>query len=395
MRRFRLMTLMILSFSLAFGTSTFVVRPVHAQSSVKMSIQVAIPSLNLYSSTDLGKAPVMALVQNSRMVWDGSTQTANGRKWLPVIVGKTSAFISPNANDVFLIDPNVITPAMNIAARGKVVDVLSLYQNPDPTSVAVKTAAKGSGFLVIAGPTVTDLGSWWQIKLDDGTQGWFLDTLNAVQVTQPLSAHNFPVCDGYNLLKYGASGWDPIVADFPTLIPASEKVACLMSVNFNGDGTPFVVVLGRGGDSSVGSEFDTLHVFIKQSTDTWLRAYEYKTDISEQTNALRVVALGGKPALLWSVVHEGTGRVMDAKMFRYTPITGFQQILSADQLYQGAVVLIGDTALLLQPDYKANEPNCCHLDYQRTILAWQNGTFVNVVNDLFANPSFLQGIPQS
>ncbi|HVO42006.1 MAG TPA: SH3 domain-containing protein [Aggregatilineales bacterium] len=369
-------------------------QPVSAQAPAKLALQIAVQTLPLYGTPDLGTKAIATLPGNLRLLWDGTAQNAGGRKWLPVAVGGSSGFISPNANDVFLIDPRRTTADMNRGVRARTTAALNLYLNADLISGSVRQLPQGTAFTVVGGPAVTDLFTWWQIKTDDNAVGWLPDTLATFQVIQPLKVYNYPVCAGYDLGAYGATGWDPIVKQFPNLIPAPEQIACLLSVNFKGDGTPFVVVLARVEGVSAFAPYDSLRIFGVGANGDWLRLYEFKSNVGERTSILEVVALDGKPALLWGVVNQGTGSFFSAKMFRYTTITGFQQILAADGWYQGAALVSADTVTLLQSDYKANEPNCCHTEYQRTILAWQNGQFITVGSDKIANPAFLQGVPQ-
>ncbi len=353
--------------------------------------------LKLYDRPSLAATVVKTVPYGTRMAWNGTTQQAESRNWIQVYFLGTGAWITPDTNGVFLVNPGRITPGINPGATVQPMQrPITLYQSPTLTGAVLGQLPVGARLYVTDGPVIADFYNWWQVKVNgQNTQGWIADTFDNLQTVKPLQVYGVDVCDNFKIKTYGAAGWDSIMNVLPNLIPAPEKIVCLASSNLRGDKTPFVTVLTRTQGQNPTETQDTLRIFMQRAPD-WATVYESRSDTFSQTVDLGLFDLmgNGKPALLWTVVVNGTGQFMTVRALRYHPVAGIQQILYMDNLYKGAVQVSGSGSIVvLQADYNGNEPNCCQTGLERWGFQWQNYEFVQVLNDKLRNPAALQGFP--
>ena len=74
------------------------------------------------------------------------------------------------------IDSGVAPPVITIDYYAQVVNTdgvgVSIRGGPSTANVRVTVAPEGAILLVLDGPTAGDGLEWWQIQLEDGTEGW-------------------------------------------------------------------------------------------------------------------------------------------------------------------------------------------------------------------------------
>jgi Bacterial SH3 domain len=354
--------------------------------------------VKLYARPTLAGTVVQNAAYGARMTWTGATQQADNRNWMQVNYLGVTGWASPDTNTVYLVDPNQVTPGINPAAVVQPMQrPITLYQSPSVRSPVLGQLPVGAQLTVTDGPVIADFYNWWQVKVSGpNTQGWLPDTGgDNLQTVQPLKVYGIDVCDNFKIKIFGATGWDSIMKVLPDLIPSREKIICLASSNLAGNNTPFVTVLTRIEGQNPNETQDTVRIFMARSPD-WLKVFEASSDTYSRTVDLTLFDLTGNhtPAILWTMMADGTGHVLTVRALRYHPVAGLQQIFFADSLYKGGVQVSGTGSLVVtQADYKDNEPNCCQTGIERWAYVWQNNEFVQVVNDRLLNPGALQGFP--
>src|SRR5262249_41860445 len=80
-----------------------------------------------------------------RMDWNGTWKTADGRTWVPITLADVPqpGWITPDNEQLFLVDPNQVTPGITVGAVGETAQPLALY-----TSAALNAQATQNGKIV-------------------------------------------------------------------------------------------------------------------------------------------------------------------------------------------------------------------------------------------------------
>ncbi len=359
--------------------------------------------IQAYAQPSKSAPVVQTLTTGQRMTWTGDVQKAEGRNWLPVDFGERfSGWVSPDNEALLSVDPYLTTTGMDLGSIFKAgPHGLALHATYLVKSQITGQAAAGTQFKVVDGPVTPDgTYSWWQVTPVGGSgSAWIADDgyTGGFEVVQPLQVYDHDVCSGFYLRMYGVVGWDSLMQALPTFIPAKEKIVCLASTNFKGDGSPVVVVLSRvEGSAADPQRQDTLRLFAQQSGG-WNKIYEQTSDPFAITARLWLhdFAADGKikPQILWTVMADGTGHVLTVRVLNYDTVAGVQPVLSVSDLYQGSTELALHSIALTMPDYKSDEPNCCHAEIIRTTYNWQNGHFEKGADTKITNPYYVQGFP--
>lgn len=364
-------------------------------------LQVFQNSLPIYDRPSLKATALQTLVLGQRLIWNGTTQEAEGRRWMQVGFGSVQGWASPGNGDVYVTNPNRITSGFDLSAIIEVeVSRMALHQTPAMNSDITAQVPVGTQLKIIEGPVVADLYSWWEVQTNGASpakQGWIVD-LNAGQLKliKPLQVYGYNVCDGFNIRVFGVLGWDSIVNSLKFLIPGNEKITCLASGNLKGDKTPVVVVLSRlpGKTKSPIDGTDTLRIYDQhEAANVWSKIYEKTTNGFALTEDLSLhdVVGDGKPLLLWTSRNDGTGHYLEITVLRYSTAAGMQPVLSEPSLYKGTVQVGEGNIVLLGGYLRDDEPNCCGTGLVRIGYAWQNNEFVKTVDEILQNPGLFQG----
>lgn len=383
---------LVLLLSIALG-SVFSV-PTAAQTSVGVVIEAQVGNIGLYASPSLAQAPIRTIGKGNRMLWVTERTMAEGRQWFYVQITGQAGWISPDDGSLSLADPTRITPNID---RGAIIRVatnpMTLYTAPGRGNPVLATLFEGTVMRVEDAPVVTDLYTWWKVRVNaTGQEGWIVDTGYELAVDTPLTVYGYQVCDNFDLKANGAVGWDSIVPQIPALIGVGEQVICLASTKMNGSGSPVVVILSR--KEGVGS-VDALRLF-EQRAGVWTRIFETFTAEFNRTDRLSLHTFGGdRPMLLWGVRVDGTGGVLLTAVLRYNAFSGTIDVIAGGESYKGSLQVLDNTLTLISANYLPNEPNCCPSGMERTVLAWQvdplgTGSFVLLTKDILPLPFAIQ-----
>ncbi|MHB8627771.1 MAG: SH3 domain-containing protein [Aggregatilineales bacterium] len=371
------------------------------QGSDQLTLQVDQGTIPVRDTPLLNGKVYRTLSPGERMEWNGTSKTADGRTWIPITLSGVPqpGWISPDNDTLFQVDPNQVTLGITVGAVGETAQTLTLYTSAALNAQATKngqivTLPVKTSFTVTDGPTLAEDYTWWQIKTASGQQGWIPDTPGYLQITKPLIVYGYQVCDGYDLKKWGVTGWDSIVKELPNLIAKGEKVQCLASVNFKGDGTPVVAVLAHA--ESANDKHDTLYLFT-QDQGGWLTWYQQTALPFARTERLGFYDVTGDklPTLVWAIRADGTGEYLTIKALHYAPAVGAQPIMDISYMYKGNFQIGASSIRLTQAILKDGEGNCCPTGFNRIFYAWQNNQFVKTIDDQPPPPYFLQGPPKS
>jgi hypothetical protein len=379
--------------------------PVHAAVTPQEIVleNISDKPIQAYAQPSKSGPVVQTFTTGQRMAWTGDVQQAEGRNWLPVDFGqRNSGYVSPDNESVIVVDPYQTTDGMDLASTFKAGQHgLAIHADALIQSQILSQAPAGTQFKVMDGPQIPQaMYSWWQVTQVGGTaSGWIYDDgyTSGLEVVQPLQVYGYNVCSGFYLRTLGVAGWDSFIKAMPSFIPAQETVVCLASSNFKGDGSPVVTVLSRvGGVAADQKHHDTLRLFAQQSGQ-WSKIYEQTSEDFSLTSRLWLhdFASDGKnkPQMLWAVMNDGTGHVLTVRVLNYDPVAGIQPVLNVSDLYQGNVELALYSLALSTPDYKSDEPNCCHAEMIRTTYNWQNGHFDKGDDIKVTVPYYIQGFP--
>jgi hypothetical protein len=389
--------------------ASVLVAPARAQSTAgsgggqgndQVTLQVDQGSVPVRDMLLLSAKVYRTLNPGERMDWNGTWKTADGRTWIPISLSDVPqlGWVTPDNEQLFLVDPNQVTPGITVGAVGETAQPLTLYTSPTLNAQAtlngqIVTLPVKTGFAVTDGPTLAENYSWWQIKTTGGQQGWIPDIPGYLQITKPLTVYGYQVCDGYDLKKWGVTGWDSVVKDFPNLIAKGDKVQCLASVNFTGDGMPVVAVLAQA--ESQTEPRDTLYLF-RQDQGAWFVYYQQSATAFDRTERLGFYDLTSDrlPTIVWATRAEGTGEFLTVRALHYAPAVGAQLTMNIEGLYKGSFQIGTSSIKLTQAILKDGEANCCASGFNRIVYAWQNNQFVKVFDDQPPPPYFLQGAPK-
>ena len=84
--------------------------------------------------------------------------------------------VAPTSTPVPTVDPAFAPPEVTAGFYAVVVDTggvgVRLRNGPSTRNVPVSLAAEGTILFVIDGPEDADSRLWWNVRLDDGTEGW-------------------------------------------------------------------------------------------------------------------------------------------------------------------------------------------------------------------------------
>ncbi|HLY24887.1 MAG TPA: hypothetical protein VKQ72_01015 [Aggregatilineales bacterium] len=379
--------------------------PVHAALTSQQIVleNIASKPIQAYAQPSMKSAVVQTFTIGQRMTWTGDVQQAEGRNWMPVDFGqRNSGWVSPDNESLIIVDPYNTSPGMDIGSVFKVgANGLAVHADALIQSQVTSQAAAGTQFKVLDGPqTPQGMYSWWQVSsVGSSSTGWIADDgyTSGLEIVQPLQVYGTDVCSGFYLRTFGVAGWDSFMKVLPSFIPAGDKVVCLASSNFKGDGSPVVTVLSRvEGTTADPKRHDTVRLFAQQSGN-WSKIYEQTTDDFAITVRLWLHDFAddgkNKPMLLWTVMQDGTGHVLAVRLLNYDPVAGVQSVLSVNDLYQGNTELALNSIALSTPDYPSDEPNCCHAQIIRTTYNWQNGHFEKGDDVKIITPYYIQGFP--
>ncbi len=93
----------------------------------------------------------------------------------PLLVQPTLV-VAPTSTPVPTVDPAFAPPEVTAGYYAVVVDTggvgVRLRNGPSTRTVPVSLASEGTILYVIEGPEDADSRLWWNVRLDDGTEGW-------------------------------------------------------------------------------------------------------------------------------------------------------------------------------------------------------------------------------
>jgi hypothetical protein len=371
--------------------------PTRAQSGAELVLEVLSPTpLRAYAAPSFGAAFVREIGNGNRFTWDGTRRDAEGRQWMQIRIGGQTVWLSPDDGTLYPADQTAITPFADRSATLQVVtNPMSLYSAPGRGNAITATLNVGTQVRIADGPALTDLYTWWPVEIRDGrgnlSRGWLVDTVRELQTIQPLTVYGYQVCDNFDLKRFGVANWEGVRNFFPAAISASEQIVCLASANIRGDGTPVVAVLTR--QAQGGGTADTLRLFAQRGGQ-WQVFYQQALQPFTRTERLSLhdFAGDGKPMLLWLARNDGTGGVLNVAVLRSPPgVNAVIPVLLANA-YKGSIQVNGSTVLVLEADYRPNEPNCCPSGLRRTAWTWDaaRGQFSQGYSDVLPAPSAFQ-----
>ncbi|GAB4548387.1 MAG: hypothetical protein OHK0023_11430 [Anaerolineae bacterium] len=368
--------------------------PTTAQATVGVVIEAQVGNIGLYASPSLTQAPIRTIGKGNRMLWTTERTVAEGRQWFYVQISGQAGWISPEDGSLSLADPTRITPGIDRSAVIRVsTNPMTLYAAPGRGNPVLATLFEGTVMRVEDAPVVTDLYTWWKVRVSDtGQEGWVVDTGYELAVDTPLTVYGYQVCDNFDLKANGASGWDSIVPQIPALIGTGEQVVCLASTKMNGSNSPVVVILSR---KEVVGTVDALRLF-EQRGGVWTRIFETFTAEFNRTDRLSLHTFGGdRPMLLWGVRVDGTGGILLTAVLRYNSFSGTIDVIAGGESYKGSLQVLENTLTLISANYLPNEPNCCPSGMERTVLVWQvdplgTGSFALLAKDILPLPFAIQ-----
>jgi hypothetical protein len=335
----------------------------------------------------LAGAEIASFGNGIRLTWNGQVVLADGRNWMAVSAPGVTGWMSPDNDQVYPADPTKIT---NGADRTVVISPFSnsmtLFAAPGRNSQVVAQLPIGTPLRISDAPMVTDLYTWWPVTQENGTRGWVVDTGHELVVQGGLSVYGIPVCSNFNLKDFGAVGWDSVREVFPTTIRSNEQIVCLASTNMRGDDLPVVVVLTH--TEAGNGPFDTLRLY-EQQGDTWTIVYTEATEAFSGTERLSLHDFGtGVPMLMWNTRNQGTGSVLNVDILRY--LEGVASPALTATVYKGLIQVNPTGLILFEADYLPDEPNCCPSGMRRMAYNYQDGAFVQLVNDVLPHPGAFQ-----
>jgi len=371
--------------------------PVRAADVTDLVVQVESGNpINLYFQPSVRSLVLRTIGQGNRMTWDGTYTAAEGRNWMPVEIMGQKGWITPENSIIGMADPTRITPGID---RSTIVspttNAMTLYAAPGRSSQAIGTVRVGEQFKVIDAAVVVDLYTWWPVQRVNGTQqGWLVDTGAELKVLTPLAVYNYPVCDNFDLKRFGVAGWDSIINSLPSLIPSNETIQCLASSNLRQNNTPIVIILTKVVNASNQSvTYDVLRIF-EQRGNVWTTIFQARTQDFERTERVSLHDLvgDGLPVLLWAVRVDGTGHILKLALLRFNT-AGQLEVVLGTTAYKGSFQIVPGLITVSDLVIAANEPNCCLSHMHSVNYQWQVNRFVAVKERTFIVPWYVQGIP--
>lgn len=358
-------------------------------------IVVEVVSGTVAASDQPGGKVYRQFAVGERFTWDGTTQTINGRRYLPIKLadGLTMGWISPENEQLIDIDPTRTTDGFDLTATGKIgagSRPVTLFREPKTNAQVTDAAGQivtllsQTQFTIMDGPRFGELYAWWKIRTASGLEGWVIDTPFTMESIKRLQVYGVDVCSEFQIRTYGVAGWDSFMDVKGTFFAANERIVCLASTNLTGASRPVVVVLAeRPGE--VGSMQQFIRVF-ELRNGQWILLLEQAAVSFARTDRLIAYDLlgEGKPALIWAIRNDGTGQFLQVNVFRYVNEGQGGRLVSAlavSDLYKGRIQLAPRQLVALQGFARGDEANCCITGMLRTVWAWDGAQFAQVLSD--------------
>ena len=153
-----------------------------------------------------------------------------------------------------------------------------------------------------------------------------------------------------------------------------------------GDTNPVVVVLTHTEDGN--GPFDTLRLYERLGGE-WTVIYSSSTEPFSGTERLSLHDFGsGVPLLMWNTRNQGTGGVINVGILRY--LNGVVTPILTATAYKGLIQVNPTGLIIYEADYLPDEPNCCPSGVRRMAYGYQNGQFIQLINDVLPHPGGFQ-----
>ncbi len=165
----------------AEGEGNYFVEPWPAVSLTENVLQVVdgLESIEVRAEANETSDTVATLFPGDRVGWDGTLEESGGNQWAKVTIYDGSAgYLLFDGNFIAQIDPRKVTAGIFINKTLKVLstgDGANLRENFDTASTRIQTVTEEAKLEVIGGPEFADYFVWWQVRLEDGTEGWIAD----------------------------------------------------------------------------------------------------------------------------------------------------------------------------------------------------------------------------
>ncbi|MBI5931053.1 MAG: protein kinase [Chloroflexi bacterium] len=147
-----------------------------------------ITSIQVRSEATESSETVATLFPGDRVSWAGTLEQDGDYRWAKVTTYDNSeGYILFDGNFVRQVDPREVTAGIFVSKTVEVMppgDGANLRQTFDTASTRVQTVDKGTKMEVIGGPEYADYFVWWQVRLEDGTEGWIADHPDWFEVAQ-------------------------------------------------------------------------------------------------------------------------------------------------------------------------------------------------------------------
>lgn len=145
-----------------------------------LEVTEAGSGLNARSAPNLDGRSLYLLEWGDRVLWTGSTASADGYTWYEVkIYGNRTAYIAYRPDWIGPRDPSQTAPNIAIGKTIRITpdgDDTHLRDRPSViNSREVQRLRTGDTLTVIGGPTYSEYFLWWELRLPDGRTGWAVD----------------------------------------------------------------------------------------------------------------------------------------------------------------------------------------------------------------------------
>ncbi len=165
----------------AEGEGNYFVEPWPAVALTENVLQVVdgLESIEVRAEANETSDTVATLFPGDRVGWDGTLEESGGNQWAKVTTYDGSAgYLLFDGNFIAQIDPRKVIAGIFINKTLKVLsrgDGANLRENFDVASTRIQTVTEEAKLEVIGGPEFADYFVWWQVRLEDGTEGWIAD----------------------------------------------------------------------------------------------------------------------------------------------------------------------------------------------------------------------------
>jgi hypothetical protein len=369
---------------------------------IEVAANIAMP---FYSGPSSGSTPLGIIPAGARLLWGGERTVAEDRAWMFVDYLGVTGWITPEDEQLNTYQYPFFSAGVEISAQVRVGEPTTVFVGPTVSSNPLVFLEADAVVEILAGPFDAEFNQWWQVSTANGMQGWVADRGFNLVADKPLVVYGYTVCSGFNISKYGVTGWDSIIEQLPTLVPATETIACLASSNLTGDTvTPVVTVLSQVADPSGLSQplRSILRVFLLEKAGTWKRIYEGQTADYTRTDQLYLYDFvgNGKPMLVWNNRIDGTGSIIEINILNYDAEA--QQLVDVINepgqpvisFYKGGMQARGKLIVMLEADYLPDEPNCCASGLRTVVYELSEvagaPAFLNILDQRMPRPSAIQ-----